>query len=456
LVNAGHSNDIEHILSIADGRLSRYKNRHAGERCVIIGNGPSLNKMDLSFLRNEITFGLNRIYLGFEKWNFMPTYYVSVNQLVLKQNMREILKIPVPKFLGLGSLPFIPDAENVIALKTVGLPIGGVPVFLKDPREGIWEGFTVTYVTMQLAYYMGFSEVVIIGADHHFVTSGPANQEVISAGEDPNHFHPEYFGKGVRWHLPDLHNSEVSYRVAKIEFESAGRRIIDATVDGKLSIFPKADYKELFMKRHAFELIHNERQLKIESRIREAERQAEEGDMSGALSESLKVTEQYPDALTAHNNLGVLYIHSGEYGKSLEHIGKALRIDPGSPEAVVNCANIFALAGEQEKVKLIYATYMQRKSVDKNIVRLLKEAMNNMGNVMAMDLKGLSPAFREESFKEMIVLISIGNLLQSGDYDEAIQFCPGLLKYPESEVLVHFQEELQTLIANRAMKKAGV
>lgn len=445
-------NVVEH----SDKMMSSYKDKHKGQRCVIVGNGPSLNKMDLSFLKDEITFGSNRIYLGFDKWDFKPTYYVSVNQLVIEQNIREILEIPSPKFLALNSLADVPDSSDIVLLKTAGLPSCSVPVFSKDPRDCIWEGFTVTYVAMQLAYYMGFTEVVIIGVDHHFVTGGPANQEVVSKGEDPNHFHPEYFGKGVRWHLPDLHNSEVSYRVAKIEFESDGRRIIDATVDGKLTIFPKADYKELFIKRHAFELINDERQLKIESLTREAERQAEEGDMSGALTNSVKVTEQYPEAATAHNNLGVLYTHSGEYGKSLEHIGKALRIDPASPEAVVNCANIFALAGEQDKVKLIYSTYMQRKSVEKNIVRLLTEVINNMGDVKARELQGLSPAFREECFKEMIVLISIGNLLQSGDYDEAIEFCPGLLKYPLSEALVHFQEELQSCIASRAMKKAAV
>jgi hypothetical protein len=56
-----------------------FRNKHKEERCDIIGNGPSVNKIDLSFLKDEIAFGMNRIYLGFEKYDFTPTYYASVS-----------------------------------------------------------------------------------------------------------------------------------------------------------------------------------------------------------------------------------------------------------------------------------------------------------------------------------------------------------------------------------------
>jgi hypothetical protein len=65
--------------------------------------------------------------------------------------------------------------------------------------------------------------------------------EVTSSGADPNHFDPNYFGKGFRWQLPDLQTSELAYRLAREAFESDRRRIIDCTVDGKLDVFPKAD-----------------------------------------------------------------------------------------------------------------------------------------------------------------------------------------------------------------------
>ena len=63
---------------------------------------------------------------------------------------------------------------------------------------------------------------------------------------DPNHFAANYFGKGFRWHLPDLEGSELSYRVANFMFKQSGRRIVDATVGGKLQVFPKVRYEDLF------------------------------------------------------------------------------------------------------------------------------------------------------------------------------------------------------------------
>ncbi len=151
------------------------------------------------------------------------------------------MKIQAPKFLALNALPYVQDPRGIAFLKSIGRPS-----FSKDLTNGLWEGYTVTYVAMQLAYFMGFSEVILIGVDHHFTTPGQPNQEVISEGNDPNHFHPDYFGKGTRWNLPDLKNSEIAYRLAKQAFDADGRRIIDATADGKLTIFPKEDYKDLF------------------------------------------------------------------------------------------------------------------------------------------------------------------------------------------------------------------
>jgi len=227
--------------------IQQFRDIHRGQRCVIIGNGPSLNNMDLSFLKNEITFGTNRIYLGFEKYDFMPSYYLSVNPLVIEQSIDEIMQIPGAKFLSRHGMPHVPeDAENVHFLQSLDEPI-----FSKNPAEGVWEGYTVTYVALQLAYFMGFEEVYLIGCDHSFSTPGPANAEVTSTGDDPNHFAANYFGKGVRWHLPDLVNSEMAYQLAKLVFNADDRNVFDATVSGKLKVFPKRDHREVFLSQAA-------------------------------------------------------------------------------------------------------------------------------------------------------------------------------------------------------------
>lgn len=230
----------------AAGRTNRafirqFRGIHRGERCVIIGNGPSLKKTNMGLLRNEHTFGLNRIYLMFDELGFETTFHVVINRHVVEQCADDFRKISAPLFTTAPNREFLYGATNTAFLNTI---VGLWPYFSRDAARGVWEGYTVTYVAMQLAYYMGFSEVILIGVDHCFAISGAPNQLVESTGPDASHFDPRYFPKGFKWQLPDLENSEVAYRLAHKAFEADGRRIVDATVDGALTIFPKATLEE--------------------------------------------------------------------------------------------------------------------------------------------------------------------------------------------------------------------
>ena len=54
------------------------------------------------------------------------------------------------------------------------------------------------------------------------------------------------FGKGFRWQLPDLDTSEVAYTMTREAFAADGRQVLDATIGGKLQVFPKVDYDTYF------------------------------------------------------------------------------------------------------------------------------------------------------------------------------------------------------------------
>jgi len=223
-------------------RLAAYRDKHKGERCVIIGNGPSLKHTDVSRIKDEITFGMNRIYLAFPEWGFQTNYFVSINDLVIEQCAQDIRALPMPKFLSWHSRPFIQPTDDTMFLHTTYYH----PAFTRDVRRRVWEGATVTYVAMQLAFYMGFEQVVLIGVDHSFKAKGDPNKTVVSDGDDESHFDPRYFGKGFRWQLPDLDTSELAYQRARIEYEQAGRQIVDATIGGHLTVFPKVEYDSFF------------------------------------------------------------------------------------------------------------------------------------------------------------------------------------------------------------------
>jgi 6-hydroxymethylpterin diphosphokinase MptE-like protein len=227
-------------------RLEALKDIHMGKRAFIIGNGPSLRQTDLSKLREEFTFGMNRIYLLFPELGFSTTYFTSINDLVIEQFADEILALPMPTFLAWRSRRHFPANLPVTRLPTFLYTSYTGPRFTPDVRGRVWEGATVTNVALQLAFHMGFGQVILIGVDHNFASRGQANKTVISQGDDPNHFAPNYFGKGTKWQLPDLDTSEIGYTFARGAYQKAGREVLDATVGGKLTIFPKVDYNSLF------------------------------------------------------------------------------------------------------------------------------------------------------------------------------------------------------------------
>lgn len=81
-------------------RLEQLRDKHAGERCFILGNGPSLGRTDLSRLVSEYSFGSNRLYLMFDQTDYRPTYYASVNDLVAQQYGAEMAKLDMVKFFN--------------------------------------------------------------------------------------------------------------------------------------------------------------------------------------------------------------------------------------------------------------------------------------------------------------------------------------------------------------------
>ncbi len=227
-------------------RLADMKDMHKGKRAFIMGTGPSLRKTDLNKIKNEITFGLNRSYVAFPEWGFSTTYLCVTNDLVVGQFVDDINALTMPKFIAWRShRHFDPELPSSRLPTFIYTSYTG-PRFATDIRGRVWEGATVTNLALQVAFHLGIEQAILIGVDHNFASKGEANKTVVSQGDDPNHFMPNYFGKDTKWQLPDLDTSEIGYTFAREAYRKAGRQVVDATIGGKLTIFPKVDYNSLF------------------------------------------------------------------------------------------------------------------------------------------------------------------------------------------------------------------
>lgn len=219
--------------------LERFRDIHRGGRGFVVANGPSLQRTDLSRLTGEITLGMNRIYrLG----TFMPTYLTVIDvDIQLQQMGHELRDITVPKFLNWNARRLVGDVTNKAFLKMTFRPR-----FSTNLHRGIWGGHSVTFACLQLAYWMGLKEVILIGKDHSYGRQGVPGDVVVANTADADHAVRGYYAEGQKFRIPDYKGEELAYRAALEAFSSAGRRVVDATIDGKLNVFPKVAYDNLF------------------------------------------------------------------------------------------------------------------------------------------------------------------------------------------------------------------
>ena len=178
-------------------RLSKFKDIHKGKRCFIIANGPSLKDIDFNLLKDEITIGMNRIYLLDKQIGFMPTYLVVFDiPIQLKQFTSEYENVAIPKFYPWRSRHLFQKKENINFYQAMFSR-----KFQPDFTKRIGNARSVTVVCVQLAYYMGFDEVILIGKDHSYNVQGMGGGTVIADGKEQNHFISGYYKQGQKWKM---------------------------------------------------------------------------------------------------------------------------------------------------------------------------------------------------------------------------------------------------------------
>lgn len=211
------------------------KDSMKGRDAILLCNGPSLNKVPFEALKEgPFIIGMNKINLLFDRTTMRPDMIVAINPYVIEQNADFYNETEIPLMLsrvGTGEVEQRPNVTFLNCAPTLK--------FSLDPGVAIYEGWTVTYAALQIAFHMGFDRVAIVGADHTFAQAGKPNELQVSKGPDVNHFDPRYFGKGTPWQLADLEGSERAYRLARQTYETHGRKLYNCTEGGKLEIFER-------------------------------------------------------------------------------------------------------------------------------------------------------------------------------------------------------------------------
>ncbi|MGG0177987.1 6-hydroxymethylpterin diphosphokinase MptE-like protein [Gottfriedia acidiceleris] len=214
-------------------KLKSIKNKHLGERCFIVATGPSLKVEDLEKLRGEITFSMNSICLAFNETDWRPTYYGIQdirNYFKFKDDIKELDS--ECKFIG----------ESILKRDTVSEEFYVYPMnmlnhnwmhkkyntkFSDDAFAVVYDGYTITYSLIQIAVYMGFKEIYLLGADSNY-------------SRDLNHHFKNYDYHDSNYTVAGLKMID-AYKVAKEYADKKNIKIFNATRGGMLEIFERVD-----------------------------------------------------------------------------------------------------------------------------------------------------------------------------------------------------------------------
>lgn len=229
--------------------LYRFHGIHRGKRCFVVGNGPSLNRINMGLLKDEITLGSNRVYLGFRKWGYHFTYWGIEDFLQIRQGRREFSRA-LPKRM----VKFIPR-QYCAWFRTKNIcPVNFIYEYEDFPRFSgspsvLYLGYSVTYMLLQIAVVMGCNPIYLVGVDYHYDIG---NGEKVDGGwsdhRSRSHFTPDYCDadRGRVWNLPHFEKTDAAYACAAEWARAHGVEIFNATPGSKLGFFPKVEYGTLF------------------------------------------------------------------------------------------------------------------------------------------------------------------------------------------------------------------
>ena len=187
------------------------KDKHKGQRCFLLGSGPSIKDENLKPLKNEIVFALNNFYVhddfpeimsgDVEKYYMTAPIHPPQTGTEWKEwfsdmgnNMPNNVKLIFGISNQINTAKSILDYHNLFENHQKYWLYGGININdyynykLRDIdiTRMIWIADTVSIYSLIFAIYMGFSEIYLLGMDHNYICNNESNYRFYKNGIHQN------------------------------------------------------------------------------------------------------------------------------------------------------------------------------------------------------------------------------------------------------------------------------
>jgi len=244
----------KYIKSEDRKKMMKFQNIHEGCRCFIIGNGPSLMSSDLDKLKNEICFGTNRIYHIFNQTEWRPTYYMASDMDVIAEEKRNIMNTKLnKKFIVSYARRHMGNAQDINYF-FVDTPFMLIRSNFKSRtlNDDVSEYFssvgTTSCLCVQLAIYMGFKEIYLVGMDNNYPV------EIDDYGRRKKNDGVKAYFKGMQGGeqiaITNVRWLTESFSMCRKYADAHNIKIYNATRGGKLEVFGRVDFDDIIANNH--------------------------------------------------------------------------------------------------------------------------------------------------------------------------------------------------------------
>jgi hypothetical protein len=239
-------------------RNAEFRNTQVGKRCFILGNGPSLLKHDLLPLGSEQVFVVNNFYRHQDFTAIKPNYYVFADPDVYRLEVPSVVswwQEFAEKVKGQNIVFFLPiqlkgtavhgllKQEKVYFLG-LDLPFSENTVHKFDITETVGAAQNVLILCIQLAIYMGFTEIYLTGADHDWLTNIKELKHFYGTVDATTNGVRETFHTEYSWWVYATNKMFKQYKMVRRYAKDKGVKIYNASEAGLLDIYPPITFKE--------------------------------------------------------------------------------------------------------------------------------------------------------------------------------------------------------------------
>jgi hypothetical protein len=227
-----------------------YKNKHKGERCFILGTGPSLNllsKEQVDALCKEVVFGANSLYKVETVSRIFPKYYTLIDNLYW-ESWSHTFKAVTDRYIERPPV-FITDPRAVAFAENANLAHQHIFICSKkypvtemseNLESNIYAAMNVVSYSILTAIYMGFSEIYLLGCDYNAFCTGGKGHAYDDKDELKQANYNLAFYLKFYWITTEFH-----YLVAKLA-KKRGVTVANLTTNSLLDAYPKIHINTIF------------------------------------------------------------------------------------------------------------------------------------------------------------------------------------------------------------------